>query len=81
MGWTEIQAPRKCYPSAIPSNSYFFKDLVSVDESSINHQDIKEYAWSERGVKVIGERSGAVRHRRMTVIARICLGKCPVLLR
>jgi hypothetical protein len=31
------------------------KDLVFVDESGINHQDIKKYAWSEKGVRVIGE--------------------------
>jgi hypothetical protein len=57
MNGTKIQAPRKGYLTAIPSNSYFFKDLVFVDESSINYRDIKEYSWSEKGVKVIGERS------------------------
>ncbi|MDR1891145.1 MAG: transposase [Puniceicoccales bacterium] len=53
------------------------KDLVFVDESGINHQDIKKYAWSEKGVRVIGERSGAAHHRRTTVIAGICWRKIP----
>jgi hypothetical protein len=26
-----------------------------VDESDINHQDIKKYAWSEKRIKVMGE--------------------------
>jgi hypothetical protein len=51
------------------------KDLVFVNESGINHQDIKEYAWSEKGVKVIGERSGDVRHKQTTVIGGICCVK------
>jgi hypothetical protein len=51
------------------------KDHVSGDESGINHQDIKEYAWSGKGVKVTGERSGVVLHGRTTVIAGICCRK------
>jgi hypothetical protein len=45
------------------------KDFVFVYESGINYQNIKEYAWSEKGIKVIGERSEDVCHRRTTVIA------------
>jgi hypothetical protein len=45
------------------------KDLIFVNESGINHQDLKEYAWSEKGVKVIGERCGNVHHRGKTAIA------------
>jgi hypothetical protein len=51
------------------------KDLVFGAESGINHQDIKEYAWPEKGVKIIRDKSGAVRHRRTIVIAAICCGK------
>jgi hypothetical protein len=51
------------------------KDLVFIDESGINHQDIKEYPWSENGVKVIRERNGAIRYRQMIVIAEICCEK------
>jgi hypothetical protein len=56
-------------------NSKQVKDFVFVDESGMNHQDIKEDAWSDKGVKVIGERSGAVRHRRTIVIAGMCRRK------
>jgi hypothetical protein len=46
------------------------KDFVFVDKSGINHQDIKEYAWSEK-IKVIGEKSAAARHRLTTIVAGI----------
>jgi putative transposase len=49
------------------------KELVFVDESSINHQDIKKYAWPEKGVKVIGER-----YEGTTVISGIYCGKITV---
>jgi hypothetical protein len=49
-------------------------NLVFIDESGIDHELIKEYAWSARGKKVTGERIG--RHRsRTTMIAGLCAGK------
>jgi hypothetical protein len=41
----------------------------------INYRDIKECAWSEKPVKVIGEKSGDVHHRRTAVVAAIDYGK------
>jgi hypothetical protein len=47
------------------------KDLIFVDEIGINYKDIKEYTWSEKGIRVIGERCETIRHRWTTVIAGI----------
>jgi hypothetical protein len=33
------------------------KNLIFVDKAGINHQHIEESAWSEREIKVFGERS------------------------
>jgi hypothetical protein len=49
-------------------------DLVFVDESGIDHELIKEYAWSKRGQKVIGKRIGKT-HCRTSMIAGLCNGK------
>ena len=48
--------------------------MVFIDESGIDHELIKQYAWSERGQRVVGERIGC--HRtRTTMIAGLCAGK------
>jgi DNA-binding PadR family transcriptional regulator len=47
------------------------KDLVFVDESGRNNQDLKEYASSEKGVRVLRERSGDACQRRSTILAGI----------
>jgi hypothetical protein len=46
-----------------------------IDKPGKNHSDIKEYASSEKEIKVLGERCGAVRLRRTTVIIGICCGQ------
>src|SRR5436190_771238 len=45
-------------------------DMVYIDESGIDHNDIKTSCWTERGTKIIGERSGK-RRRRTSVIAAL----------
>jgi transposase len=46
------------------------KDLVYIDESGIDHNDIKTSCWAKRGAKIIGERSGK-RRTRTSVIAAL----------
>jgi transposase len=48
--------------------------LVFVDESGIDHELVKQRAWSERGQKVIEERIGRT-HTRTSMIAGLCAGK------
>ena len=48
--------------------------MVFVDESGIEHELIKQWAWSERGQRVIGERIGRQR-TRTSMIAGLCAGK------
>lgn len=43
--------------------------MVYIDESGIDHNDIKTNCWTKRGVKVIGERSGKRRHRTSVIAA------------
>jgi len=39
------------------------KDLVYIDESGINHQEINTSCWTKKGTEVIGERQGSQRGR------------------
>jgi hypothetical protein len=51
------------------------KNLVFIDESGTNHEEIRKHAWSKRGVKIIGERSGAESHRRTSIVAGLYCGE------
>jgi len=46
------------------------EDLVYIDESGIEHNDIKTNCWAKRGAKIIGKRSGK-RRTRTSVIAAL----------
>jgi len=54
-------------------SKYRPQDIVFIDESGFDHQMIKEYAWSPKGQKIIGEKSGSARGRT-SVIAGLCCG-------
>lgn len=45
-------------------------DLVYIDESGIDHNDIKTTCWAKKGSKIIGEKSGK-RRLRTSVIAAL----------
>ena len=45
------------------------ESLVYIDESGIDHQIIKENCWTQKGNKVIGERSGKSRERTSVIAA------------
>jgi hypothetical protein len=49
------------------------EDLVFVDKTSINHQNINEYAASEKGINVVEERCRAA-YKKTPVTARILRG-------
>ena len=45
------------------------RDLVYIDESGIDHNNIKTNCWAKRGAKIIGERSGKRRIRTSVIAA------------
>jgi len=45
------------------------EDIVYIDESGVDHNMISEYCWTQKGTRVIGERSGKARGRTSVVAA------------